>query len=333
MNSFYEDYKCFENFINIKDYSVSDEIMIELFIQDINVNCKSDLNGNSKFTINDYFIIFDEGNFIVRKSKCDKISIKKLIKAIFKKRESIKDEIEKNLLILNNICNYILIGCSECTTIYNIKMDLVKEIISKNENFNFANELDFITLINIKNRKSSASWDYKQLLYSLILKENLSLFKENDFEKLIFELSSLNKFLFTKLLINEIKYDYLTCIVCFELLNCWKVNNEEHRNYYLWKLLLYFKDKAVIIVKILDEKSSNIQNDINLLLFYFSLSCLIKGKNDYSSYHFIKIFDNSYYQNIPNVKEIIKYIEELENSSFSNIYINEIKVIILSNSC
>lgn len=324
MNSFYEEFKCFENFTGIFDYVVNDESMIELFLSNSNLDKEKDYNNKSEIIINDHFFIFEKNNFIIRKNKCLKKIIKYMIKSIFNQRSLINIEKDSNLYILNNICNYVLIGCSECVTLYNIKSDIIKEITNRKLHFNFYNEIEFITLLNIKNRKSSASWDFKQFIYSFLLKEqgnintNLNSILENKLD-----ISHFNKFLYDKLEIKNIKNSYLSNLLQNELINCWKVNNEEQRNYYLWKLLVFFKDKSILIYKNNDSYYST-QKQMNLLLFYFSLSCLILSSSDYSSYHFLKVLNISEISNL-NLQEIVSYIDLLEKSSLSNKYLYELK--------
>jgi len=111
---------------------------------------------------NKYLIIFED--------------FKKELKGIFKTVMKIREEEIKiisfdKLREINVLLNLVLIFSPDCYTIYNIKKELIKQILLlnqiKSDNNNdiiilFLNDFKFINLINLKFRKSNISWNYRE---------------------------------------------------------------------------------------------------------------------------------------------------------------------------
>lgn len=328
---FIQEYKEVYYFTNIEDYSIKATEEYELIIQTM----QNDKESVHSFIQYDLFSIANSNSFLINKDKFKTKKVQKLVQKMIKVKKELRhcnnnskfdnDTSNRVLILLNNLSNLLLIGCSDFLTLYNMKKDYIESIIKSREdndksrkNLNsqviesLITEIKFIDLVSLKNRKSSMSWDYRIYIFRHII--NILLDKTNDIKEdrvlnsSNFEL--INKFnkdhhTFISIFFNSmdklneiIENNYLLFLLNQELYYLFRINNQESRNYYVWKYLLLIKNTIfdfLMISKSNENKNSskssgtkNLFSNVLKLLFVFGFSLIGNNNKDYSAYHFVK---------------------------------------------
>ena len=175
----------------------------------------------------------------------DKITKRKVIE------NNTKVHFEENVIKAVELCTKILLSFNgELNLAVNARIDLI--LLRKINNFD--DEIRFVNLLTKKFKRSSTAWNYRKLIYSLILQERVTTFYENlaktkseshkkdksDYERLFKGLSTLWKSEESDLL---------------EIANRWS------RSYYLWTYIYFVYNKTFTRVrKVLDNLNEHDRN-------------------------------------------------------------------------
>jgi hypothetical protein len=312
LNIFINKFKDVINFSLVKEFYLIDSKDSEFYVRVVSID--NEITSHLKF---DLFEEINKEYYLIYQDKFTSKYTKSTLQEIFKISNYINDliKIESSdflnicFKILNSLCSLMIIGCADCTTLFNIKREYLFYIDDKIDKVDYLTtlvaELRLINLINLNNRKSSTPWEYRYFIFNRI-------FELEDSEKIVdFTRSLTNKttsnyyksfkdiircFFPNSNIENFYKLDFFkdifncktSFILLFELEALINVNLKESRNYHMWKYLL-------LITKLMYSKNLNFNyleenckefKYIKLLLLIFSLGILVLNNRDYSAFHF-----------------------------------------------
>lgn len=294
IKSFNQEMNCMLRFKGIREYYLCED-------SDFNnmIDCFTLSTSIKERVSTDYFEILNSNFFLIRKNMFCKKKTKTLFKRLFEVRNEIEQKLgaseelsSEDLIIINNTCNILLIGCAESSTLYNIKRLVIDCLLKQLKVVQrigelICEELKFIQMINRDNRKSSISWDYRVYLFKTAttnsnahIRESIQAnFEQSNSKQDNFEVNDNCE------LKKEEKQSLTDFIIYFEqseLRDFKEVNAKESRNYYLWKYIL---TKHNLIEELFEQEPQTIVL-ISKIHLSFALEILCSCPSDYSAFHY-----------------------------------------------